>query len=151
MLIDYQIFLVMLPETVGAHGVSNRLAARAASCVRRSSAASASPRYTCPLTYPFANVFSAHTGSDARHGVAEIQTPRQCENHAFIGKINSCATCFYSAGNQISISNAYMTYMNMIMHMAQEEISHDGCCNATHGGDINSDILITTQQTMCVQ
>ncbi len=74
--IDYQASHAMLPETVGAHAVGNRLAAGAASCVRRSSSSSSSSRYTCPLTDPFANVFSTHTGSDAGHGVAEIQTPR---------------------------------------------------------------------------
>lgn len=73
----------------------------------------------------------------------------------FIGKLNICATCSHSTSDRINISPyqciQYMTYMNMIMHMAREEISLDGCCNTTHGGDISSDILTATQQAMCVQ
>lgn len=100
----------MLPETVGAHGVSDRLTARTASCVRRSFTSSAPSRHTRPMTDPFPNVFGAHTGSDTGHGVAEIQTPRhsifQCKNYImpFIGKINSCATCSHRASDRINIS-----------------------------------------------
>lgn len=154
-------FVAMLPETVGAHGVGDGLTARTASCVRRSYTSSASSRHTRPMTDPFTNVFGAHTGSDTGHGVAEIQTPRhsifQCKNSKmpFIGKINSCATCSHSASDQINISLYQciqnIIWYNMILHMAWDEISHDGCCNATHGGDISSDILIATQQAMCVQ
>ncbi len=48
-----------------------------------------------------------------------------------------------------SIYACINAYMNTSVHMAQEEIFCHGCCNATHGGDISSDILIATQQDVC--